>query len=96
MAVRAAADVRRAHRGWARSAETLAIHQRAVGLAEKQLRLAELRYERGLAGNFDVVDAENNLFQAQSALIGAEIERGLAALRLRRAAGALDPREFLP
>jgi outer membrane protein TolC len=95
VAERAVADVRRAHRAWSRSAETLAIHQRAADLAGKQLRLAELRYERGLAGNFDVVDAENNLFQAQSALIGAEIERGLSALRLRRAAGTLDPREFV-
>jgi outer membrane protein TolC len=94
-AQRIAADVRRAHRAWTRSAGTLGIHRQAVDVAERQLRLAELRYERGLADNFDVVDAENNLFSAQSALIGAEVERALAGLHLRRAMGTIDPAEYL-
>jgi outer membrane protein len=93
---RVADDVRRAYRAWMRTASTLAIQSKAVNLAEQQLRLAEIRYERGVAGNFDVVDAETNLFQMQSSQIGAEVERALAGLVLRRAVGMLDPEVFLP
>jgi outer membrane protein TolC len=91
---RVADEVRRAYRAWTRTLTTLEIQTKAVSLAERQLRLAQLRYERGVAGNFDVVDAENNLFQAQSALIGAQVERALAGLTLRRVSGTLDPDGF--
>lgn len=91
---RVADEVRRAYRGWTRTLTTVAIQTKAVALCERQLRLAQLRYERGIAGNFDVVDAENNLFQAQSGLIGAQVERALAGLTLRRVSGRLDPDSF--
>jgi outer membrane protein len=91
---RVASEVRQAHRSWRRAAETIAIQQRALDLAERQLRYASLRYERGLAGNFDVVDAENNAFQARAALIAAEADRAVAALTLRRVTGTLDPDEL--
>ena len=89
-------EVRQAYRTWMRTATTIAIQTKSVGLAEQQLRLAQLRYERGVAGNFDVVDAETNLFQAQSSLVGAQVERALAGLSLRRAVGTLNPEAFLP
>lgn len=88
------AEVRRAHRAWLRAAQTIELQRKAADIAERQLRIAELRYERGLAGNFDVVDAENNLFQAQSALVGAEIDRALAGLSLKRVTGTLRPDGF--
>jgi outer membrane protein TolC len=59
-------------------------------MAERQLRLAEIRYERGVAGNFDVTDAENNLYQANTALVAAQAAHALAGLTLRRVVGALD------
>jgi outer membrane protein TolC len=85
------AEVRRAHRAAGRAEATIAIQSRAVELARQQLRLAELRYERGLAGNFDVIDAETSVFQAESALIAAEGARELAALELELAVGTLSP-----
>ena len=88
---RVSEEVRRAHRAWMRTASTLTIQSKAVDLAERQLRLAQIRYERGVAGNFDVVDAEANLFEAQSATIGAQVERALAWLTLTRLTGTLDP-----
>ena len=91
---RAAADVRRAHRAWARTETTAAIQSKAVELAERQLRLAQIRYERGVAGNFDIIDAENNLIEAQSGLIGAQVERALAGLTLRRVTGTLNVEAF--
>lgn len=93
---RVEADVRRAFRAWARSAATIEIQRKSVDLSGKQLRLAELRYERGLASSLDLIDAENNLYQAQSAFIGAEVERALAALTLDRVSGSLDPARFQP
>jgi outer membrane protein len=93
---RAASDVRRAHRAWTRTHDTTDIQSKAVALAERQLRLAQIRYERGIAGNFDVIDAENNLFLAQSGLIGAQVERALAGLGLQRAAGTLSAQAYRP
>ncbi|MBI1874550.1 MAG: TolC family protein [Acidobacteria bacterium] len=92
---RIAAEVRQVQRGWQRAAETIAIQEKALELAERQLLFAQLRYERGLAGNFDVIDAENNAFQARAALIAAQVDRAMAALALRRVTGTLDPNEFL-
>jgi multidrug efflux system outer membrane protein len=92
---RDASEVRAAVRARARAAVSVAIQAKAVGVAEKQLRLSQLRYERGLAGNFDIVDAESNLFRAQSSLLAAEADRALASLVLERTLGTLDPAGFL-
>ena len=91
---RVAAEVRRAYRLWQRTAESVEIQSTAVQLADKQLRVAEIRYERGLGSSFDIVDAENGLYLAQSALIGARVERTLAGLSLRRASGRLNVDEL--
>jgi outer membrane protein len=91
---RAVEEVRRACRVWARTASTIDIQSKAVTLAERQSRLAQVRYERGVAGNFDVIDAENNLFQAQSGLIDAQVERAIAELMLQRVTGTLNPDAF--
>jgi outer membrane protein TolC len=89
-----AAEVRRAWRARERAGASIAIQAKAVDLARKQLRLAQLRYERGLAGNFDVVDADANLFAAESALIAAEVDRAMADLTLEHTIGALDPARY--
>ena len=91
---RIAAEVRRLHRACTTAASTIAIQQRAVDLAARQLRLAEIRYERGIAGNFDVIDAQTSLLQARNALIAAELDRFVSVLDLRRSAGRLDPESF--
>jgi outer membrane protein len=86
---RVASEVLRARRSWERAATAIALHEQSVALAEKQRQLATLRYERGLAGNFDIIDAEACLLQAQSALIASRIDRALAAVAVRRATGSL-------
>ncbi|MBI1874092.1 MAG: TolC family protein [Acidobacteria bacterium] len=90
-----AAEIRRAYRARLRAAEAMAIQKQSLDVAQRQLRFAELRYERGLADNFDVIDAEANVFQARSDLIAATVDRALAVLALSRATGLLDPDEFL-
>ena len=93
---KAADEIRRAYRAQDRAAATLAIQLKAVDMALRQLRLAKLRYESGIAGNLDVIDAENNLMAAGTARITAEIDQALAALAVSRATGILDPENFQP
>ncbi len=92
---RADVEVRRAYRAWLRAAQIIAIQEKALTLAQQQLQIAQLRYERGLAGNFDVIDAEAGVLQSQSALIGAQVERAMAGLTLKRATGTLHPARFV-
>jgi outer membrane protein TolC len=87
---RVAAEVRQSYRAWQTAGTTVTIQQRGLELAQRELRLAELRFERGLASSLDVIDAENSVLQAQNALIAAELDRTVFALDLRRATGVLD------
>jgi outer membrane protein TolC len=92
---RVTAEVRQAYRSWQTAMATIAIEQEADTVAQRELRLAELRLERGLDSTLDVVAAQNSVLQAQNALIAAELDRMVFALDLRRAVGALDTKEFL-
>ena len=81
---------------WSASRKSIELQQKAVEVAEQQRRLATLRYQRGLASNFDVVDAEGSLVLARSALVGLLTSYRLARIELLRATGTLDvEREFL-
>jgi outer membrane protein TolC len=64
-------------------------------VARQQLRLATLRYQRGLASNFDVVDAESSLVLARSTLASLISRHRIARVELLRTTGQLDvDREF--
>ena len=86
----ATAQVRALYAARQTAEATVAIHREAVDLAIQERDLAALRYERGLAGSLDVVGAETSLYQAQTALIAAELDQLIFALDLRRAVGCLD------
>jgi len=87
---RIAAEARQALRAVTKADQSFVLQEQSRAIAERQLEVANLRYERGLADNVTVVDAENALFQAESACIAAGIERRLARLRVQRATGTLD------
>ncbi len=87
---RVAAEVRQLHRQWLTAGAAIEIQQKAVDLAQRQLHLAQLRYERGLGGSLEVVDAQTSVLQTENALIAAELDRAVYALDLKRAAGLLD------
>jgi outer membrane protein TolC len=73
------------------------LQRTAVEVAQQQLRLATLRYQRGLASNFDVVDAESSLVTARSALVQLLTSYAVARLDLKRTTGTLDVEtEFAP
>jgi outer membrane protein len=90
-------EVRLLARELARTRKSVELQRQAVEVAAQQRRLADLRYQRGLASNFDVVDAEGSLLQARSTLVSLLASYQVALLDLRRAAGTLDvDREFAP
>jgi outer membrane protein TolC len=84
------AEVRSAVRELLRIRKSVELQQQAVAVAAQQRRLATLRYERGLASNFDVVDAEGSLVLARSALVGLLASYKVAEVELKRATGTLD------
>jgi outer membrane protein TolC len=91
------ADVRAALRELDRIRKSVELQRQGVEVAAQQRRLANLRYQRGLASNFDVVDAEGSLVLARSALVGLLASYQVALVELRRATGVLDvTREFTP
>ena len=59
------------------------------------MEVAQLRYERGLSNNLDVVTAESNLLAAESRRIQALADAAVARLRLRAMLGVLNPRTDL-
>ncbi len=90
-------EVRLLARELSRTRKSVELQSQAVEVAAQQRRLADLRYQRGLASNFDVVDAEGSLLQARSALVGLLASYQVALLDLKRATGRLDvDREFAP
>jgi outer membrane protein len=84
------ADVRAAVRDLERIRKSIELQRKGVELAEQQHRLATLRYERGLASNFDVVDAEQSVLSARTALVGLLTDFQVARVRLLRVTGELD------
>jgi len=84
------AEVRQAVRELLRIRKSVDLQRQAVDVAAQQRRLATLRYERGLASNFDVVDAEGSLVLARSALVSLLASYKVAEVELKRVTGELD------
>jgi outer membrane protein TolC len=91
------AEVRRAVRDLGQIRKSVDLQKTAVEVAEQQHRLATLRYQRGLASNFDVVEAEESLVLARSALVSLLARYQVERVELLRILGTLDvDTEFAP
>jgi len=89
------AEVRGAVRELERIRKSVELQRQGVEIAAQQRRLATLRYQRGLASNFDVVDAESSLVLARSTLVSLLTSYHVARLDLKRVVGTMDvEREF--
>jgi outer membrane protein TolC len=82
-------EVRTAVRELQRIRKSIELQRKGMEVAEQQRRLATLRYQRGLASNFDVVDAEGSLVVARSALVGLVTSYQVARVDLMRVTGEL-------
>jgi outer membrane protein len=90
-------EVRSAVRELQRIRKSIELQRKGVEVAEAQRRLATLRYQRGLASNFDVVDAEGSLVVARSALVGLLTSYQVAKVDLQRVIGTLAvDKDFAP
>jgi outer membrane protein TolC len=92
-----ASEVRSAVRELDRLMKSIDLQRKAVEVAQQQRRLATLRYQRGLASNFDVVDAEGSLVLARSTLVSLVTSYQVQRIDLLRVVGTLDvEKEFAP
>jgi len=90
------AEVRSAVRSLQRIQKSVELQRQGLEFAVQQHRLATLRYQRGLASNFDVVDAEGSLVSARSALVNLLTDYQVARAQLLRAVGTLDVNAEFP
>jgi outer membrane protein len=84
------AEVRAALRSLERIQKSVELQTQGLDFATQQHRLATLRYQRGLASNFDVVDAEGSLVSARSSLVSLLTDHQVARAQLLRAVGTFD------
>lgn len=89
----AAKQIKTDFRNVKRSREQLDIVQKEIESAERKLKIATFRFERGLASNFDVVDAENNLILAKQNRTKTAIDYIIAKSQLKRDMGVLTNAE---
>jgi outer membrane protein TolC len=92
---RIADDVRRSVRDRDRLLRLMTAAETAVTISQRQVEVAQLRYERGLSNNLDVVTAETDLLSAESRRSAAAAEYAVAQLTLRATVGILNPRADL-
>lgn len=85
-------DVRRGVRERDRLLRGLMSAETSVLISRNEVEVAQLRYERGLSNNLDVVSAEAGLLAAESRRIQALADSAVAKLRLRAMLGTFDPR----
>lgn len=82
-------EVRREVRNLNMSLARIDIQERNLVQSRRQLQLARLQFVKGLADNFDVIDAEQRLISAESRYVFVVTDYILAQFRLRRAMGTL-------
>ena len=89
---RIAQEVRRAVRLQQRLANRLESADVSVDFAEQEVELANLRFQRGLSNNLDVVNAQAALLNATARRLGVLADLALSRLTLRATLGTLDVR----
>lgn len=90
--MRVETEARRAVRSLQRLVNTFAVAEASVAFSGSEAELAQLRYQRGLSNNLDVVTAEANLLAARSRRLVAAADLAVLRLSLRAVLGTLDPR----
>jgi len=86
-------DIKTDVRNVVKSQEQIEIVKGEIESAEKKLKIANFRFDRGLASNFDIVDAENNLIQARQNLTKTIVDYLIAKSQLKRDMGVLASEE---
>jgi outer membrane protein len=82
-------DVKRTLRSLARSHEKVLFQEQQIENSTKEFHLARVKFEHGLANNFDLIQAEKNLRSAQTGLISAIIDHKIGQFKLLSSLGML-------
>jgi outer membrane protein len=85
------AEVRRELRQRDRLARAVAAAETSVDLSRQEAEVAQLRYDRGLSNNLDLIAAEGHLLAAEGRRIAALAQSAVQQLQLKAAMGVLDP-----
>ena len=86
-------DVKYALRNLFRAEKNMAIQEDQIEQSTGKLELAKVKFSRGMAGNFDLMEAETELREAEIGLISAVIGYIVGSYRLRTAMGTLVDKE---
>jgi outer membrane protein len=86
-------EARRAVRQNERLSKGLDVSHASLEFAQKELEVAQLRYERGLSNNLDVVNAEASVLVAEARHLQTLADQAVTRLSLRATLGLLDPRK---
>lgn len=82
-------DVKRTMRALLRSQEKIMMQEEQIQNSTKEFHLARVKFEHGLANNFDLIQAEKNLQSSQIGLVSAIIDHKVGQFKLLAALGML-------
>ncbi|OQX28273.1 MAG: hypothetical protein BWK80_01050 [Desulfobacteraceae bacterium IS3] len=82
-------EVRRESESLSKSQERIRIRKEQIAQAEGKLALSKIKFNHGMADNFDIIEAETQLQQARVNLLSAETEYIVGMYRMRAALGTL-------
>ncbi|MBA3957050.1 MAG: TolC family protein [Parachlamydiaceae bacterium] len=82
-------EVKRAIRHLERSDQRIELQEKQIHSSEGELRLAQLKFDRGMGNNFDLIQAEKSLRSAQFNHWNALIDRIIGEYQMRAVLGLL-------
>jgi len=85
-------QVKQELRNLRKSGERITIQDTQIKQARGQLALSRVKFEQGLASNFDVIDAETELRRAQTNLLSAVLDYIIGSHHFRASLGTLVAR----
>jgi outer membrane protein len=88
-----AREAKSAVRALKEAEQRIAIQKEQIENAKGKLRLAQVKFKHGMANNFDLIEAEEQLRQAQTDMISVVIDYIVGTYDLRSAMGTLLERE---
>ena len=84
-----ARQVKRELRNLRKSEKRITIQEEQIANSEASLRLAKIKFDHGLGNNFDLVEAEADLRQAETNLVSAVVDYIVGSYRMRQSLGTL-------
>ena len=82
-------QVKRDFRNLRRAQKQITIQEEQIVNSEKQMRLAKIKFDNGLANNFDLVEAEADLRQAETKLVSSVVNYIVGTYQIRQSLGTL-------